>query len=725
MVRDELQVASGRRQSVKDPTVWSAGGVMVCIGAALRDAASARRFCLGPLPTSISAVTLACTLLAFLSLSAATPAGVTDRTYSYKGYKETMRFFEDLKRQNSDIVETFIAQEVFPEILPDGKSWATCEGEPCKTLIVRIANKKLLTNSTPEVFFSGALHGDEKIGPISVTELAAFLCEQYRLGDGEVKRLVDYRATWIMPMTNAYGYANSRRDENGMDPNRDFAYLQSPTHCMQTQTARAVNELFRRHLFHFMITFHGGMRALTYEWGSKNHMNGRKSTESPDNRAFVEVGASIQSAAGKDPAKHWWYPLGPINDLVYPVDGGMEDWSYGAGWESSPSPITVCRPTTYGGYDGSRTEYRKGSVATLVYLAEADDSKTPAASTLGHTAEIFSATGVGQGHVARNLRMCLKIIELARPEIVVHAPSVPAALLAGSDIEVAVHGFGCQRISSLKLLLVPKAVSARCDFGSGLLDGLDDVGFAGHTDVVNAATVLAELKDQLCRGLTLWERLGPDEKVLRLKGRAPDVMGEFCLVIAAEFDQHWAAQKHPDPGVAPRAIATRIRIDSSYSAQASDGGMVVNSHRTKLFAVSANSLVVTSPKATSLGERGGNSGGGPAKSVPGTPVASPVATPPPTATNEAPKAIAPTKAMGAPRPPPQVIEEVPAGGVSIPAAIVLIAIGLCAGGVLFFNVFKVRKDYCRDRNSDVEPGKVGAAGRDEESCEMTGLRPAE
>ena len=35
---------------------------------------------------------------------------------------------------------------------------------------------------------------------------------------------------------------------------------------------------------------------------------------------------------------------------VYPVEGGMEDWSYAAGWESSPMPITVCRPNTYGGY---------------------------------------------------------------------------------------------------------------------------------------------------------------------------------------------------------------------------------------------------------------------------------------------------------------------------------------------------------------------------------------
>ena len=63
-----------------------------------------------------------------------------------------------------------------------------------------------------------------------------------------------------------------------------------------------------------------------------------------------QVGRAIQAAAGNTLTRRWFYPLGPINDLVYPVDGGMEDWSYAAGWEASPKPITVCKPTTYGGY---------------------------------------------------------------------------------------------------------------------------------------------------------------------------------------------------------------------------------------------------------------------------------------------------------------------------------------------------------------------------------------
>lgn len=28
-----------------------------------------------------------------------------------------------------------------------------------------------------------------------------------------------------------------------------------------------------------------------------------------------------------------YYPIGPINKLVYPVKGGAEDWAYGASWD--------------------------------------------------------------------------------------------------------------------------------------------------------------------------------------------------------------------------------------------------------------------------------------------------------------------------------------------------------------------------------------------------------
>jgi len=34
------------------------------------------------------------------------------------------------------------------------------------------------------------------------------------------------------------------------------------------------------------------------------------------------------------------YTTGPITDIVYGVEGGMEDWAYGAGWENE---VIICK----------------------------------------------------------------------------------------------------------------------------------------------------------------------------------------------------------------------------------------------------------------------------------------------------------------------------------------------------------------------------------------------
>ena len=36
-----------------------------------------------------------------------------------------------------------------------------------------------------------------------------------------------------------------------------------------------------------------------------------------------------------------------MNDVIYPVEGGMEDWAYGGSWHSEK---TTCKPKTYNGY---------------------------------------------------------------------------------------------------------------------------------------------------------------------------------------------------------------------------------------------------------------------------------------------------------------------------------------------------------------------------------------
>lgn len=124
---------------------------------------------------------------------------------------------------------------------------------------MRLTNEKTLAlneEERPEVFFSGCLHGDEWVGPATLVELILYIVQQYKQGNNPwIAHLVNSRSTYLMPMTNAIGYENTRRGENGLDPNRDFPYDQSPQRCMQTITARYSNGKNRifPHIHEFLV----------------------------------------------------------------------------------------------------------------------------------------------------------------------------------------------------------------------------------------------------------------------------------------------------------------------------------------------------------------------------------------------------------------------------------------------------------------------------------------
>jgi hypothetical protein len=145
------------------------------------------------------------------------------------------------------------------------------------------------SNRLPEVLLSGELHGNEQVGPTAVMEtlvllLKAASCIAYpRLNvkqsvPGEwaaelerakscrqelstedgiaaeshmrwLARLVPTRRVVIVPTANALGYFRTMREENGIDPNRDFPYDTEPSNCMRTIAGRTLNEVFRQHMF--------------------------------------------------------------------------------------------------------------------------------------------------------------------------------------------------------------------------------------------------------------------------------------------------------------------------------------------------------------------------------------------------------------------------------------------------------------------------------------------
>jgi hypothetical protein len=191
----------------------------------------------------------------------------------------------------------------------------------------------------PTVLLSGALHGDERVGPTTVMEVAILLleaaqCESYYytsetqpqkyhgcreelrkkgVQDDRTRRwlarLVTTRRIIIVPSANALGYYRNEREEDGIDPNRDFPYdLLDATQCMQTVAGRTLNEIFRNYLVQLSFTFHGGMEAIGYEWGAPSYLN---QGPSPDDIAQVTLASRYSWYGGSVDNRK--YPYGDMN----------------------------------------------------------------------------------------------------------------------------------------------------------------------------------------------------------------------------------------------------------------------------------------------------------------------------------------------------------------------------------------------------------------------------
>ncbi|CAD7967425.1 unnamed protein product [Amoebophrya sp. A25] len=562
----------------------------------------------------------------------------SNRAYTYRTYQQILDFFGALEKKHPTFVETFDALERYPHVA-DRASWAKCGTSVCKVLVVRLADEGTLTSETPELFYSGELHGNERIGPQVLVEMAHELTEAAaraknnatggsQVRDQELLYLLQNRAIYLIAMSNPHGYFYNRREERGMDPNRDFPYLQKS--CMKTVTARVINELFREHLFRAMITFHGGTRILSYEWGSRNHAKrggggsnlwgqNEHSTEAPDNNAQVAVASAMQLAAGKQNGK-FFYPKGTMTDTIYWVDGGLEDWSYAASWEGSPNPINTCRTHTYKSYPESRTKYNNGpDVRTVVYLVETDDLKTPPQDRLGSTSQLWQSPDVNSdSHVPRNLRMSLKLLELIEPAIRLSADGK------------SLHGVGCLQIEAGARLVKLDAKAEVCK-SVGVLSRTArrseeaEVTRSSSSKSTGGSTMslskmwknrelLADYKNKQpagdliqeeiytweagvpCRGLDLWARSSGEQTAFdKAKLDVPEKVQKriqeeaSCLAVLASFDSAWAKQSRPDPAVPPQTHMVRSRVEESYKTHV-DGERgsksVIDTTKIKAFRVS-------------------------------------------------------------------------------------------------------------------------------------------
>lgn len=80
--------------------------------------------------------------------------------------------------------------------------------------------------------------------------------------------------------------------------NRDFPFDQTvlPYRCLQTETSRALQLLYTHNMLVATITFHGGMRSISYEWG--DYYNHGKRASAPDYEAMKDVASLMNRVSG-------------------------------------------------------------------------------------------------------------------------------------------------------------------------------------------------------------------------------------------------------------------------------------------------------------------------------------------------------------------------------------------------------------------------------------------
>jgi len=388
--------------------------------------------------------------------------------YGYQNSEEILDAISNLAELFPDLVTLESAQDIYG--MPVAGKESDCPYDPrrmrpntrgCKNWILTIEDKIVHPKGSesyerlPEVFLSGAINGDERVGPTVIVELASLLleaasCESLPQGDRPslkrsiwedkltearycreqlssrgindsdrkwLARLVTTRRIVMIPTANALGYFRNEHTENGIDPEYDFPFdIEDSTKCMQTIAGRVINEVFRDHVFQLAISFHSGHNAIAYEWGGPSFLK----KLSPDNKVQQQIASGYSAFGGIDSSSNY-YQTGTINDIIEPKRGNMVDWAYAGSWfiDNYDSSYEPCVPETYGGYSDLQTFYEPSQLRVLNMRIDVGESSNPPKSYLGSNNDVLNQNN--KGLIPRNLRISLMMLDIVEPYLTITA----------------------------------------------------------------------------------------------------------------------------------------------------------------------------------------------------------------------------------------------------------------------------------------------------------------
>lgn len=279
----------------------------------------------------------------------------------------------------------------------------------------------------------------------------------------------------------------------------------------------------------------------------------------------------------------------------------MEDWAYAAGWEKKidKTIFADCHPATY--KKSKKASFASGDqIKTNLYLIEAAMNKDPEESSFGEKSnndkcilELFGNPFEGEinskectecetmdGHVSRNVRVSLSMIDMAAPYIVPNKPekkgkATKVSFAVGGSITVdkafILYDDYAKVKENPKFSKIFKTEDGKTSISKAYMKEKKDMNavledvkslFAHKTEDVSGkgfdnAFKGGSPKGSICSGRKKSELLSQNMDL-------NDTGKDIAYIIVANTDQDFGKQKSPDPKVKPQTHFANQRIDPTY-----------------------------------------------------------------------------------------------------------------------------------------------------------------
>lgn len=507
-------------------------------------------------------------------------------------------------------VRVTTAQEAYGVPAINGKCPGFPSG-PCETYIVVLQDFVThpegsdASSRLPEVLWTAAINGEDRIGPSALMEAAellltagecqayprpsvrsdtyqwqgdlrsAFGCrrrfEQLGIETQWLARLLTTRRIVLVPVANPLGFTQSVTEEADYNPTQDFGYYSGTKQCMQTLTARALNELARDHLFQMALIFdHTGNESIGYPWGWGK--------PAPDHVALSSVASALSRYGGgwmgSEP-----YAVGSIGDVTLPVGGRIEDWLYGGSW-NLPSH---CQPSTYDGYPVNKTIYNNSTLRAASLMISSSRDRTPSIDLLGTTQELLTYGTVGTGYISRAIRLALLSADLVEPYIAMRA--VNEMVFTDDLVPMAPRvGRYCPANKAASVPANSRKVSFQWEVGGAMAIAETRVWYAEWRDLPRDFDFCKHQPtiDMVSQYMTVGTPIGATsgtgkyspERHATLFAASIDISDTFgyqpgdrlAVLVSARVDQSWATRADNDtfPDVLPQSHLAHARTDPSW-----------------------------------------------------------------------------------------------------------------------------------------------------------------